>query len=109
MNLEQIKMNCACGGKMKPINTTWKHIPVRGWKCAKCSEELIHPADAQKALEMERAKKRNLLVVKLRKVGKSNVVTIPQPIIDAEHLKAGQTFEWSIETGKLVLRTASGE
>ena len=52
---------------------------------------------------MERAKKKNLLTVKLRKVGKSNVVTVPQPIIEAENLKEGQRLEWKIEAGKLVL------
>ncbi|MBI2655367.1 AbrB/MazE/SpoVT family DNA-binding domain-containing protein [Candidatus Woesearchaeota archaeon] len=44
-----------------------------------------------------------MLTVKLRKVGKSNVVTIPQPIIEAENLKEGQKLEWKLERGRLVL------
>lgn len=103
MEFENLKLRCECGGRMEKITTEWKGIEVRGWKCAKCNEELINPADAQKALEIERARKKNLLTVKLRKVGKSNVVTIPQPLIEAENLKAGQKLEWRIEGGKLVL------
>ena len=88
---------------MEKIITEWKETEVRGWKCNKCNEEIINPADAQKALEIERARKKNLLTVKLRKVGKSNVVTVPQPIIEAENLKEGQKLEWKIEAGRLVL------
>ena len=43
--------------------------------------------------------------MKLRKVGKSNVVTVPQPIIEAENLKEGQKLEWRIEAGKIILTT----
>jgi len=88
---------------MEKIRTEWKGIEVRGWKCSKCNEEIINPSDAQKALEMERARSKNLLTVKLRKVGKSNVVTVPQPIMEAENLKEGQKLEWKIEAGKLIL------
>ena len=103
MEFENLKLKCECGGKMEKITTEWKGMGVRGWKCSKCNEELINPADAQKALDWERARKKNLLTVKLRKVGKSNVVTVPQPLIEAENLKAGQKLEWRIEGGKLVL------
>jgi len=88
---------------MKKIRTEWKGLEVRGWRCNRCNEEVINPVDAQKALEIERAKKRNLLTVKLRKVGKSNVVTVPQPIMEAENLREGQKLEWGIEGRKLVL------
>ena len=103
MEFENLKLKCECGGSMKKIKTEWKGIEVRGWKCSKCNEEIINPADAQKVLEIERARKKNLLTVKLRKVGKSNVVTVPQPIIEAENLKEGQKLEWKIEGGRLVL------
>ena len=103
MDFDKIKMKCECGGSMKSMKTVWKGMMVRGWKCSRCAEELIHPLDAQKALEIEKARKKNLLTVKLRKVGKSNVVTVPQPIIELENLKAGQKLEWKLEDGKLVL------
>lgn len=88
---------------MEKIKTEWKCIQVRGWKCRKCDEEVINPIDAQKALEIERARKSKELEVKLRKVGKSNVVTVPKAIIEAENLKSGQKLEWSIEGKRLIL------
>ena len=103
MEFENLKLKCECGGSMRKITTEWKGMEVRGWKCNQCNEEIINPVDAQKALEMERARKKNLLTVKLRKVGKSNVVTVPQPIMEAENLKEGQKLEWKIEGGRLVL------
>jgi len=57
MELENLKLKCECGGMMKRIATTWRNIPVRGWRCASCGEELIHPGDAQQAIEIERGKK----------------------------------------------------
>ena len=51
MEFENLKLKCECGGKMEKISTEWKGIGVRGWKCTKCNEEVINPADAQKALE----------------------------------------------------------
>src|SRR3989344_6095796 len=103
MELDTLVLKCGCGGKMSKTAVEWRGIKVRGWRCAKCKEDLIHPIDAKKALDMEKAKKRNLLSVKLRKVGKSNVVTVPQPIMEAENLKEGQKLEWKIEAGKLIL------
>lgn len=103
MEFENLKLKCECGGSMEKITTHWKGIGLRGWRCLKCNEEVLNPADAQKALEIEKARKKNRLTVKLRRVGKSNVVTVPQPIIEAEHLKEGQKLEWKIESGKLVL------
>lgn len=103
MEFENLKLKCECGGKMEKITTEWKGIGVSGWKCNKCDEEIINPIDAQKALEMEKARKKNLLTVKLRKVGKSNVVTVPQPIMQAENLKEGQKLEWKIDRGRLIL------
>ncbi|HLD87042.1 MAG TPA: AbrB/MazE/SpoVT family DNA-binding domain-containing protein [Candidatus Nanoarchaeia archaeon] len=103
MDLDKLIISCECGGKMEKITTTVKGHAVRGWKCSKCHEELIHPEDAQKVIEMERARKKNLLSVKLRKVGKSTVVTVPMPIMEAENLKEGQRLEWRLDGGKMML------
>ncbi|MBI2564895.1 AbrB/MazE/SpoVT family DNA-binding domain-containing protein [Candidatus Woesearchaeota archaeon] len=59
--------------------------------------------DGKDKNRMERNRSKNLLTVKLRKVGKSNIVTVPQPIMEAENLKEGQKLELKIEAGKLVL------
>lgn len=103
MDFENLKLKCECGGQMEKIKTEWKGIFVRGWKCKKCKEEIINPIDAQKALEIEKARKENKLKVKLRKVGKSDVVTVPSIIKEIENLKSGQELEWSIEGKKLIL------
>ena len=102
-DFENLKLKCECGGSMEKIKTEWKGIAVRGWRCKKCKEEVINPVDAQKALEIERARKENKLKVKLRKVGKSNVVTVPSILTQMENLKSGQELEWSVEGKKLVL------
>lgn len=103
MNFENLKLKCECNGNLEKIKTKWKGIEVRGWKCKKCKEEIINPMDAQKALEIEKARNKNELTVKLRQVGKSNVVTIPQIIMEIENLRSGQKLEWAIEGKKLTL------
>jgi len=103
MNFENLKLKCECGSQMENIKTRWKGICVRGWKCKKCKEEVINPIDAQKALEMEKARKENKLKVKLRKVGKSDVVTVPTVIKEMENLRRGQELEWGIDGKRLIL------
>ena len=103
MDLDNLKLKCECNGQMEKIQTTWKGIDVRGWRCKKCNEELIHPLDAQKALEIDKARKNNELTVKLRKVGKSNVVTVPQAIMEAEGLRTGQLLKWDLNGKKMML------
>ena len=41
--------------------------------------------------------------ISLRKVGSSFVTTIPSELVEALHLRAGQKFEVSKESGRLVL------
>jgi hypothetical protein len=103
MDFDKLKLSCECGGSLEKITTNWKGITVRGWRCKKCKEEIINPIDAQKALEIEKARKENKLKVKLRKVGKSSVVTVPVLIKELENLKTGQELEWTIDGNKLVL------
>ena len=103
MEFENLKLKCECGGSMEKIQTKWKKIRVKGWKCKKCNEEIINPLDAQRALELDKARKENKLKVKLRRVGKSDVITVPTIIKKIENLKSGQELEWNIEKDKLVL------
>ena len=46
-----------CDIKMKPVKVTLSDNEVRAWRCSKCSEEIIHPEDAQLALIMAQLKK----------------------------------------------------
>ena len=103
MEFDNLKIKCMCGGNMKKITTEWKGITVRGWRCDKCHEEVLNPLDAQRALDIDKARKKNLFKVKVRTVGKSKVVTIPQLILEAERLREGQKVEWKLEGGRLVL------
>lgn len=47
--------------------------------------------------------------VSLRKVGSSFVTTIPSELVEALHLKVGQKFEISKESGRLVLTPVTPE
>ena len=93
----KLKLVCECGGKPEEVKTVWNGVKVRAWLCKKCDEELIHPLDAQRALEIVRARKNKELTVKLRKVGKSTVITIPQILKDMYNIKEGKKAEWSVE------------
>ena len=47
--------------------------------------------------------------ISLRKVGSSFVTTIPSELVEELHLKAGQKFEVSKESGRLVLTPVTPE
>ncbi len=95
--LGNLKLVCECGENALETQIVWKGIKVRAWKCRKCGEELIHPIDAQRALEIERARKNKELTVKLRRVGKSTVITVPQILKAVYHIKEGRKAEWNVE------------
>lgn len=93
----KMKLVCECGGESQEALMAWKGIKVRSWKCGKCGEELINPLDAQRALEIVRARKNKELTVKLRKVGKSTVITVPQILKDTYNIDERKKVEWSVE------------
>lgn len=103
MNFDHLTITCSCGGTMKKMMSTWKGIEVKGWRCKRCKEEVINPLDAQKALEIDKARKAKQLQVKVRRVGKSDVVTLPTVIKEVMHLKTGQMVEWNVKGGKVML------
>ena len=94
-DLDKLKLTCECGGLAEKTQLLWKGIAVRGWRCKKCGEELIHPLDAQRVLEISRAGKK--LTVKFRKVGQSTVITVPQIITEKFHIKEGATAKWGVK------------
>lgn len=95
--LGNLKLVCECGENALETQIVWKGIMVRAWKCKKCGEELIHPVDAQRALEIDRARKNKELTVKLRRVGKSSVITVPQILKEIYQIKEGRKVEWGVE------------
>lgn len=95
--LEKVKVKCHCGGDTKRTVIRWKNFPVRAWKCKKCGEEILHPLDAQKALELAKAIKRGDLTVKVRKVGRSLTMTIPKKLAELFNLREGEIAEWAVQ------------
>ena len=98
--LDNIKIECPCGGKTKNIKTHWKGIPVRGWKCVKCGEEILHPLDAENAMVLAKAIENKEFSVKVRRVGKSLIMTIPSKLAKYAELNEGAMANWGINSKK---------
>ncbi len=96
--LDKIKIECSCGGKTKNIMTHWKGIPVRGWKCVKCGEEILHPLDADKAMAIAKAIENKEFSVKVRRVGKSLTMTVPSKLAKYAELHEGTIANWGINS-----------
>jgi hypothetical protein len=71
-------MKCGCGSKMEKKKIKIDGMHVRAWYCGKCKEEVLHPADAQKVLVLN--KLRHGRLVKVGSLGKRLVVTIPSEL-----------------------------
>lgn len=56
-------------------------LELRAVKCPKCSEIIIHPADAN-SMEHYKDLKGKTFHVKLRMVGNSHAISIPKEIVD---------------------------
>ena len=98
--LDQMKIGCPCGGATKNIQTKWKGIPVRAWKCSKCGEEILHPLDAEKALTLAKAMKNKEFSVKIRKVGRSLTMTLPEKLAKYIDAHDGTIASWEINSKK---------
>ena len=94
-DLEGLRITCACGGKTEKVTTKWKGIECRAWRCLRCGEEILNPVDAQRALEL--AKEKEKLKVKIRKVGKSIILTVPSPIVKNFKLHEGEIATWVVK------------
>ncbi len=95
-----MKITCSCGGTTEKIKTTWKKIPVRAWKCTKCGEEILHPLDAEKAMMIAKAIENKEFSVKVRKVGKSLTMTIPNKLAKYMNLREGAIANWGLNSKK---------
>ena len=69
---------------MKPLIVDNNGSELRAVKCAKCGDQIIHPADLNSAERFNelRGKTYN---VKLRVVGNSHAISIPKEIVDFIH------------------------
>lgn len=105
--MDDVRLVCHCGGKMEKVRTVWRDMPVRGWRCQKCKDEALHPGDAQRALELIRARDRGEFQVKVRQVGRSLVLTVPRRLAEAYGLEEGGDAEWGVDSDdRLVVRIA---
>ena len=70
-----------CNIKMKPIIVNKNGLELRAIQCAKCGDQIIHPADLN-GMEHFNDLKDKKFNVKLRMVGNSHAISIPKEIID---------------------------
>ncbi|MEW6070422.1 MAG: hypothetical protein AB1485_07385 [Candidatus Thermoplasmatota archaeon] len=76
-DLEKGKPICIkCKKPMKQIEVKIGEVSARGWKCAECKEELIHPLDAEEALLL--AKLRKGIKLKVGILNKAPYVRFPK-------------------------------
>jgi hypothetical protein len=66
---------------MKPIIVNKNGLELRAIQCAKCGDQIIHPADLN-GMEHFNDLKDKKFNVKLRMVGNSHAISIPKEIID---------------------------
>lgn len=86
-----------CGSEMKAKTIKLGDIQVRAWSCPKDEEEIIHPEDAQKALLLNKLKKKGVKV----KVGILN---------KAPYLRFPKEFNNIIKKGdEVIVRVVSGD
>ncbi len=70
-----------CNIKMKPIIVNKNGLELRAIQCAKCGDQIIHPADLN-GMDHFNDLKDKKFNVKLRMVGNSHAISIPKEIID---------------------------
>src|SRR3989339_500737 len=107
MSAKQVDINqwkeipCECGGMASRGTVKYKSYEIRGWVCAKCKKEYIHPEDSMKISKLEELKKSNPSV-KIRTVGQSLVITLPKEIVDVYDLEKGEIVRLNPENLKKI-------
>ena len=79
---ERKRLKCyKCGNLMKASTTKLCDFTVRSWRCHKCGEEVLHPEDAQKALFINKMKKRGVKL-KVGMLNKAPYIRFPKAFLD---------------------------
>ena len=77
---KRARLEChRCGVLVEPVIITFGGQEVRGWRCPKCGEEILHPQDAQLAFELS---KRKTIEARVSRVGRQTIIRIPATIRD---------------------------
>ena len=76
------KLSCfKCGSPMNDSTIKLGDVNVRSWRCSKCGEEVLHPEDAQKALFINKLKKRGI-TLKVGILNKAPYIRFPKAFLD---------------------------
>ena len=78
-----------CSKPMEKRTVKIEGESVRAWRCSRCNEEILHPEDAQRVLLKNKLKRG--IAVKIGKVGRRLVVTIPKEIAEFLSMEKGCT------------------
>lgn len=70
-----------CNIHTDKIITIKNNFKIRGWKCPKCKDVWLHPADVKEFENFSKIRSKQFSV-KLRIVGNSYTISIPKEIID---------------------------
>ena len=68
-----------CRAEAEPVRLTYQGCEVRGWRCPKCGEEMLHPEDTQLVLEL---KKTGQIQATVSQIGRQTVIRVPALIRD---------------------------
>lgn len=68
-----------CGVVTDPVMVIVKGYGVRGWRCPKCGEEMLHPQDAQLALRLAKEEK---IEARVSQLGRQTIIRVPALIRD---------------------------
>jgi len=96
-------MKCGCGEKMEKKKLKIDGMQVRAWYCGECKEEVLHPADAQKVLVLN--KLRHGRPVKVGSLGKRLVVTIPSELARYLSIKKGSMVNAKLNNDREIVLT----
>jgi hypothetical protein len=97
---KRVTQHCfRCGSTMKPRSIKLGDVSVRSWRCPKDGEEILHPKDAQKALFLNKLKKRGVKV-KIGILNKAPYLRFPKAFLDI--LKKGDEVIIKVVEGKKI-------
>ena len=97
---------CGCGNKMMEQKGDFKGMPVKGWKCRKCGEEILDPNDVDKIIKLKSAMKEGM-VSTVTKVGNNLTIRIPKLLERFYKLKKGEKLRLRIEKKGIYIDTGA--
>lgn len=78
-----------CKVLTEPVTVSYGGYEIRGWRCPKCGEEMLHPEDAQFVLEL---KKTGKIEATVSRIGRQTVIRVPALIRDYYRLDKSRSI-----------------